>query len=67
MNTLTQDLLLENRYWTFWSSDWTKRINVFWLGKTKWNDIIEEMCSHLGNDLIYERQVQLQEPDCLYY
>lgn len=60
---LVHDLLTENRYWTFWSSDWTKRINVFWEGKTKWKTIEAEIRKTLGEGFGYERQVQLRNPD----
>lgn len=63
---LIQDLLTENRYWTFWSADWSKRMNVFWEGKTKFDTIKMEMTKKLGNGFGYERQVQLQKPDIKY-
>lgn len=65
--TLINDLLTENRYWTFWSSDWTVRVNVFWEGKTKWKDVVSavrvKMNKVKGEEVGYERQVQLRNPD----
>lgn len=62
-NSITKDLLTENRYWTFWSSDWSKRINVYWEGKTKFSNICNALKIKLGKDLTYERSVEIQEPD----
>lgn len=69
-NTLVQDLLTENRYWTFWSCDWKIRVNVFWAGKTKWADVkkaVGKKYFNLGkrNEIEHgcERQVSLQKPD----
>lgn len=62
-NTLINDLLSENRYWTFWSSDWSQRVNIFWGGKTKFSTITKQMIKQLGKGCGYERQVQLKEPD----
>lgn len=42
MKTLIEDLLTENRYWTFWSSDWSKKVRIVWGGKTKWKDICKK-------------------------
>ena len=61
--TLIQDLLTEDRYWTFWTSDWSKRINILWGGKTKFEDVKKTMMEKLGADCIYERQVELREPE----
>lgn len=65
--TLINDLLTENRYWTFWSSDWTIRVNVFWEGKTRWKDVVAavrvKMNKVKGEEIGYERQVQLRNPD----
>lgn len=74
--TLIQDLLTENRYWTFWSADWSTRINVYWEGKTKWSQVVSEvkkimLSKHNGHlqdvhSMGYERQVQLREPDVTF-
>lgn len=64
--TLIQNLLTENRYWTFWSADWSKRINIFWGGKTKFTSIKKKMIKQLGEGCGYERQVQLREPDITF-
>lgn len=66
MKTLIKDLLTENKYWTFSSSDWTTRINVYWKGKTKWKDVEKEMVRILGNGCVHERQVQLKDPDMTF-
>lgn len=72
-SNLVEDLLAENRYWTFWSSDWTLKVDIFWEGKTKWRDVVnavkERMFKMNKNKLIeihnlsYERQVILCNPD----
>lgn len=71
--TLIKDLLTENRFWTFWSGDWSIRINVYWQGQTKWSEVIQavknKMLKDYPNklqtihDMGFERQVQLREPD----
>ena len=66
MNTLINDLLTENRYWTFWSKDWSKRINIFWGGKTKFKTITNKMIKELGEGCGYERQLQLRKPDVTF-
>ena len=65
--TLIQDLLTENRYWTFWTSDWSKKVNVLWGGKTPFKNVITGARRALkktrGQEILYERQVQLKQPD----
>jgi hypothetical protein len=71
--TLVQGLLIENRYWTFWSGDWKYRINIYWGGETKWKDVVRQVKQqmaaiagvslHALHEMVYEREVQLREPD----
>lgn len=65
-SNLIKDLLTENRYWTFWKSDWSECIYVFWGGKTKWKQIEEIVSKRLGADFIYERQVELKTPELTF-
>lgn len=72
---LIEDLLNENRYWTFNASNWEEfssngikqRYNIFWGGKTKWNKVIAEVRKKMGKvhgeEIYYERQVVLKKPD----
>lgn len=63
-NSLVEDLLTENRFWTFWSSDWSKKVYVYWGGKTSFKKIIEQISKLDGmDDFVYERQVSLKSPD----
>lgn len=48
--TFIQDLLTENRYWTFWSGDWSIRITVYWGGKTKWSEVVKGVKLRMLND-----------------
>lgn len=65
--TLLQSLLTEDRYWTFWSSDWRIRVNVFWGGKTKWAQVKKAVSDkYFAKGKIehgYERQIQIREPN----
>lgn len=63
--TLLQDLLTENRYWTFSSLDWNKRVNVWWNGSISFADVKETIkLKYFPNeDFYYERQIELKEPD----
>lgn len=68
--TLIKDLLTENKFWTFWSSDWSQKVNILWSGKTKWKDVIAEVRKKMnktkGEIINYERQVQLVHPDLIF-
>jgi hypothetical protein len=64
--TLIEDLLTENRYWTFWKSDWSQHIYVFWGGKTNWKEVEKQMVQKLGKGLKFERQVELKEPQIVF-
>lgn len=66
---LIQDLLTENKYWTFWSDSWTIKVNVLWNGKTKWSAVkkaISDQYFPHGMGFGYERQVELKEPDITF-
>lgn len=41
--------------WIFWSRDWSKKIKIYWGGKTPFRSIIYDMKKVLGNNLQYER------------
>jgi hypothetical protein len=60
---LVNELLNENRYWTFWKADWSDKRYVYWGGVTKFEEIKDAMKLLLGEDCMYERQVQLKDPD----
>lgn len=65
--TLVEDLLTENRFWTFWSLDWTKKVYVRWNGQTKFSKIIYDMKKRMKvKELGYERQVQIKTPEVTY-
>lgn len=61
--TLIHTLLTEDRYWTFWAKGWTKKLRVTWNGKTKFAEIIKQMEEKLGDGMMYERQIEVKEPD----
>lgn len=74
--SIMQDLLTENRYWTFWSGDFSIRVNVFWEGKTKWSEVVKAVKNKMLNDfpgklrtiheMKYERQGELKKPDITF-
>jgi hypothetical protein len=67
MKTMKTDLLTENRYWTFWSSDWSKRINIKCNGETPFKKIVSEIKKKEGmKNCGYERQVELRTPDITF-
>lgn len=70
--SLVKDLLTENRYWAFWSGDWTVCIYIYWTGQTKWSEVVQAVKNEMitrnvrlqaVHEIGYERQVQLREPD----
>jgi hypothetical protein len=65
---LVNDLLTENRYWTFWSENWQTRVNVLWNGQTPWEIVKNEMKIKYFRQVNfgYERQVQLKNPDITF-
>jgi hypothetical protein len=66
--TLIEDLLTENRYWTFWTPDWSKKVCIFWNGEIPFKNVIEVCKKHLGTKEVgYERQVELKEPEIIFY
>lgn len=66
MTTLIKDLLTENRFWTFWKSDYSERINVQWNGKTKFPDIIKEVEKKFGKKFMYERNIAPEKIDLTF-
>lgn len=68
--TLMHSLLTENRFWTFWLPDFTKKVYVQWGGETKFKEVIGEARKHLGlkprAEICYERQVQIKEPQLIF-
>lgn len=60
---LVKDLLTQNSFWTFWASDYSQRINIHWAGSISFEDIKDTMRMKLGEGFMYERQVQLMDPD----
>lgn len=62
-SNLVKDLLTENRFWTFWSSDWSKKLNVRWEGSIKFSDVLQTMKMKLGEGIMYERSIEIQTPD----
>lgn len=70
--TLIEDLLTENRFWTFWSEDWNTRVNVQWNGKTKFKDVVKavEKSTQFKTSASpmagYERQVDIKTPDIIF-
>lgn len=66
--TLIEDLLTENRYWTFWKPDWSEKVHIFWDGKTPFKKVIQTCQEYLGaKKLLYERQVSLKEPQIIFF
>lgn len=68
--TLMHSLLTENRFWTFWLPDFTKKVYVQWGGKTKFKEVIKEARKHLGlkpqAEICYERQIQIKTPQLIF-
>lgn len=68
--TLIEDLLTENRFWTFSSTDWKQRVNIVWGGKTNWEDVVWEVRKKIlktkGEEIYFERQVELTKPDLTF-
>lgn len=68
--TLLHSLLTENRFWTFWMPDFTKKVYIQWGGKTKFKQVIKEARKHLGikgfGEICYERQVQIKQPELTF-
>ncbi len=58
-----EELLTENRFWTFWSADMEKCIHVFWKQKTKFAFILDAMKEKLGEGFGYERSVSCDKID----
>lgn len=45
--TLIEDLLTENRFWTFWTLDWKNKVDIFWGGKTEWKKVCIAVKKHM--------------------
>lgn len=58
METLTQSLL-KNDVWTFWSSDWKKKLTVKWNGNCdSLKPFYKRIRKALGTNFGYERSVR---------
>lgn len=64
--SVIHDLLTENRLWTFWNSEWSEHIYIQWNGKTKFKTIINKMKKKLGDDIFFERQVSIENPNLIF-
>ncbi len=52
--------LLTNEVWSFWKSDWSKRIVVYWNPKVKRKNFFAGVEKLVGNSFIYERALSGQ-------
>jgi hypothetical protein len=72
MENIINDLLTENRFWTFWSTDWSVKVYVQWNQKTKFKDIISNIksCHEFKNSNAtlggYERQLEIKKPHYIF-
>lgn len=67
--TITQDLLTESRFWSFWSKDWNKRISVRWDGTTPFRKVVKSVTDQFFKDTElagWERQVTIKTPDIVF-